>query len=177
VIQDSEIGLEETHNGRLQIRWKTVNGNPSMSPFFVEKSQGIAFRLHRVPFQDLSEMPKVLNLLRKQIIINDMFLDYIQNTETLHANHDMDDCILRIRPSSLMILEMSIKGCVHEITVEIESAISLSIKIDPMDDSKVLRCMNERINKTWSLTHLIQEYVISCGKPTKRQQLDPSQLH
>lgn len=167
LIQDLKMDFDES-DGRIQIRW--TDKNPS-SPFLLEKSKGVALRLHRVPVQDLSEMLKVLNLLRNQTILNNMFTDYVRNAMIKTAD-GIDYCILRIDALQSIILEISTKGIVNEITVKIENAMSMSIKIDEID-SQMLKHMSERLTQSCSLTNLIEEYIDFCHEKAKRRKLDP----
>jgi hypothetical protein len=167
LIQDLKMDFDES-DGRIQLRW--ADKNSSSSPFLLEKSKGVALRLHRVPVQDLSEMLKVLNLLRNQTILNNMFTDYVRNAMIKMADR-IDYCVLRIDALQSIILEVSIKGIVSEISVKIEHTISMSVKIDDMD-SQMLKHMSEKLTQSYSLTNLIGEYIDFCHDKVKHRKLD-----
>lgn len=167
MINDSRISYND-ENERIRV----LHTNPQKtSPFFVEKSKNTGIRLHQLPIRNLGEMFGVLNMLRNQVLLNDIFLDYIQKAQAYHGV-SLDYCILRIFPVNSMQLEISINEKVFEMVIKISDGSSVSIKECNFDCAISDRDLKPSSSQTPSLFELLLTNIISRNKTIELSKID-----
>ena len=158
ILQEHETKYREK-DGYMEIENTDAN---TISPFVVEKSKDIGMKLRRIPIRSLNEMLNILRMLRNQLFLNDLFLDYVQNAKQ-YSEIRVDLCSLGIVAWNTIRLRVLIAGNIFEVLLEVIDGTSMSVKncgkdYPPLSDEDI----NEKSTQPPSLFKILRKYIDLC---------------
>jgi hypothetical protein len=158
MLREHETKYREK-DGYIEMECVDVN---TTSPLVVEKSIDIGMKLRRIPLRNLDEMLNILRMLRNQLFLNELFLDYVQNAKQ-HSEIRVDLCSLGIIAWNTIRLRVLIAGTLFEILLEVDDGTSLSIKSRSKDCPSLSdEDIREALTQPPSLFKILRTYIDMC---------------